>query len=71
MVYPTKRFVLRFASCYFVLAFFSPFIIAIITLEEERFAHVWFCLFHLPLGFWEGLRLVIVTLPVRDILALL
>ena len=25
-----------------------------------RFALVWFCLFPLPLGVWEGLRLVIV-----------
>ena len=28
-----------------------------------RFALVWFCLFLLPLGVWEGLRLVIVALP--------
>ena len=28
-----------------------------------RFALVWFCLFTLPLGAWEGLRLVIVALP--------
>ena len=28
-----------------------------------RFALVWFCLFPLPVGVWEGLRLVIVTLP--------
>ena len=27
------------------------------------FALVWFCLFHLLLGVWEGLRLVIVALP--------
>ena len=26
-----------------------------------RFALVWFCLFSLPLGVWEGLRLVIVA----------
>ena len=28
-----------------------------------RFALVWFCLFPLPLGVWEGLRLVIAALP--------
>ena len=28
-----------------------------------RFALVWFCLFPLPFGVWEGLRFVIVTLP--------
>ena len=27
-----------------------------------RFALVWFCLFPLPLGVWEGLRFVIVAL---------
>ena len=54
--------------------FFSPFSIAIISLGEERaslsafrtfvrFALVWFCLFHLPLGVWEGLRFLIVALP--------
>ena len=29
-----------------------------------RFALVWFCLFPLPLGVWEGLWFVIVALPV-------
>ena len=54
--------------------FFSPFSIAITSLGEERanlsafrtfvrFALVWFCLFPLPLGVWEGLRFVIVALP--------
>ena len=54
--------------------FFSPFSIAIASLGEERadlsafrtflrFALVWFCLFPLPLGALEGLRLVIVALP--------
>ena len=53
---------------------FSPFSIAITSLGEERaifsafrtfvrFALVWFCLFPLPLGVWEGLRFVIVALP--------
>ena len=28
-----------------------------------RFALVWFCLFPLPLGVWEGLQFVIVALP--------
>ena len=53
--------------------FFSPFSIAIISLEEKaslgafrtfiRFALVWFYLFPLPLDVWEGLRFVIVALP--------
>ena len=61
MVYSTRRFVLSLALCYFVIVFFSPFSIAIISLGEERanlsafrtfvrFALVWFCLFPLPLG---------------------
>ena len=60
--------------CYFVLVFFSPLSIAITSLGEERanlsafrtyfrFVLVWFCLFPLPLGVWEGLRFVIVALP--------
>ena len=54
--------------------FYSPFSIAITSLGEEganlsafcmfvRFSLVWFCLFYLPLGVWEGLRFVIVALP--------
>ena len=57
-----------FCSCVF-----SPFSIAITSLGEEtanlsafrtfvRFVLVWFCLFPLPLGDWEELRFVIVTL---------
>ena len=60
MVYSTRRF----ALCYFVLVFFSPFSTAITSLGEEsanlsalrifvRFALVWFCLFPLPHGFCE------------------
>ena len=56
------------------LCFFSPFSIAITSLGEERanlgafrtfvrFVLVWFCLFPLPLGVWEGLRFVIVAFP--------
>ena len=74
MVYSTRRFVLCLTLYYFVLVFFSPFSIAITSLGEERanlrafrtfvrFALVWFCLFPLPLGVWEGLRFVIVALP--------
>ena len=74
MVYSTRRFVLCLTLCYFVLVFFSPFNIAITSLGEERanlsafrtfvrFALVWFCLFPLPFGVWEGLRFVIVALP--------
>ena len=78
LVCSTRRFVLSLALCYFVflcfLVFCSSFSIAITSLGEERanlsafrtfvrFALVWFCLFPLPLGVWEGLRLVIVALP--------
>ena len=60
--------------CRFVLVFFSPFNIAITSLGEERanlsafrmfirFVLVWICRFPLPLGVWEGLRFVIVSLP--------
>ena len=56
-----------FCSCVY-----SPFSIAITSLGEERanlsafrtfvrLALVWFCLFPLPLGVWEELRLVIVA----------
>ena len=69
-----RRFVLCLTLCYFVLAFFSPFNIAITSLGEEKanlsafrtfvpFALVWFCLFPLPLCVWEGLRFVILALP--------
>ena len=74
MVYSTRRFVLCLTLSYFVLVFFSPFNIASPSLGEERanrsafrtfvrFAPVWFCLFSLPLGVWDGLRFVIVALP--------
>ena len=72
MVYSTRLFVLFLGLCYFVLVFFSPFSNAITSLGEERasafrtfvrFAFVWFCLFPLPLGVWEGLWFVIVALP--------
>ena len=74
MVYSTKRFVVCLTVCHFVLVFFSPFSIAITSLGEERanlsafrtfvrFVLVWICRFPLPLGVWEGLRFVIVSLP--------
>ena len=74
MVYSRRRFVLCLTSCHFVLVFFSPFRITITSLGEEkanlsafrsfvRVVLVWFCRFPLPLGVWEGLRFVIVTLP--------
>ena len=68
-------FILRCRTLfYFVIVFFSPFSIVITSLGEERanlsafrtfvrFALVWFYLFALPLGVWEGLRFVIVALP--------
>ena len=73
MIYSTRRFVLCFTLCLFVLVFFSPFSIAITSLGRKRanfgalrtfvrFAIVWFCLFPLPLDVWEGLRFVIVAL---------
>ena len=60
--------------CHFVLAFFSPFSVAVTSLGEERanlsafrtfvrFVLVWICRFPLPLGVWEGLLFVIVALP--------
>ena len=74
MVYSTKRFVVCLSVCHFVLVFFSPFSIAITSLGEERanlsafrtfvrFVLVLICRFPLPLGVWEGLRFVIVSLP--------
>ena len=74
VVYSMRRFGLRFDLCFFVLVFFSPFSIAITSLDEERanfgafrtlvrFALVWFCLFSLPLGVWEGLWFVIAAVP--------
>ena len=72
MVSSTRRFVLSLVLCYFVLVFFSPFSVAITSLGEERVILVLFVrLFDLrlfdcvclPLGVWEGLRLVIVALP--------
>ena len=70
VVYSTRRVVLCLTFGYFILTFFSPFSIAITSLGEERanfsafrtfvrFALVWFCLFPLPLGVWEGRRFVI------------
>ena len=69
------RFVVCLSVCHFVLVFFSPFSIAITSLEEERanlsafrtfvrFVLVKICRFSLPLGgVWERLRFVIVALP--------
>ena len=64
-------YLVSFCSCVF---FFSSFSIAITSLGEERanlsafrrfvrFVLVWICRFPLPLGVWEGLRVVIVALP--------
>ena len=62
----TRRFVLFHALCYLFLGIFNPFIIAITSLREENLSafrtRVLFCLFPLPLGVGEVLRLVIVTL---------
>ena len=71
VVYSTRRFVLCLTLCYFVLMFFSSFSIEITSLGEERanlgafrFVLIWFSRFSLPLDVWEGLRFVIVALPV-------
>ena len=74
VVYSARRFVVCLTLCHLFLCFFSPFSIAITSLGEERanlsafrmfdrFVFVWICRFPLPLDVWEGLRLVIVTLP--------
>ena len=55
-------------------SFYEAICFAITSLGEERaslgafcafvrFVLVWFCLFPLPLGVWDGLRFVIVALP--------
>ena len=71
LFYEAICFILSLVLCFFfVLVFVSPFIIAITSLGEEianlsvyrTFVLVWFCLFSLPLGVLEGLRLVIVAL---------
>ena len=65
MVYSTRRFLLNLALCYFVLAFFQSFEHwDYLTRGRECFSYV--CLIcacmilsvSLPLGVWEGLRLV-------------
>ena len=74
VVYSIRRFVVCLSMCHFVLVFFSPLSIAVTSLGEKRanlsgfrtfvrFVLVWICRFPLPLGVWEGLRFVIVTLP--------
>ena len=72
VVYSTRRFVL---SCVILVLCFSVFlalqlprlgsgeIIFVLFGTFVRFGLVWFCLFPLPLGVWEGLRLVTVALP--------
>ena len=74
VVYSTKQFFFKFCLFFFFFFLvFSPFSIAITSLREERatpsafrtfvrFVIVWFHLFPLPLGVWEGLRLVNVVL---------
>ena len=75
LVFVALWFILRGDLFYvFVLVFFSPFSIAITSLEEERanlsvfrtfvrFVLVWICRFPLPLSVLERLRFVIVALP--------
>ena len=71
--YSTRRFVLPCVTC--CSCVFQSFLLALRLLRLGkranlsafrtfvRFALVWFYLFPLPLGVWEGLRLVIVALP--------
>ena len=67
MVYSTRRFVVCFSVCHFVLVFFGPFGVAIASLGEERAG--WCICTCLDLSVssssvvWEGLRFVIVALP--------
>ena len=72
-VWEGLRFVIVALPGLFLTFFFSPFSITITLLGEGRanlstfrtfvrFALVWFCLSSLPLGVWEGMRLVIVAL---------
>ena len=66
--------IIIFIILFFFILSFSPLSIGITSLRKEganlsafrtfvRFALVWFCLFSLPLGVWEELRLVVVALP--------
>ena len=72
--YEAICFILFLPCVILLLCVFCPFSIAINSLGEERanlsalrtfgeFALVWFSLFPLPIGVWEGLRFVIVALP--------
>ena len=74
MVYSTGDLFYVLPCVILFLCFLSSFSFAITSLGEKRanlsafrtfvrFAFVWFCLFPLPLGVWEGLRFVIVALP--------
>ena len=71
MIYSTRHFVFYVLPC---VILFLCFLVLLASLEEERanlsafrifvrFALVWFCLFPLPLGVWEGLQFVILALP--------
>ena len=60
MDYSTRRFVLNFTLCYFVLVFFSPFSIAITSLEKELILVLFVRLFDLHLfGFVSFLFLLV------------
>ena len=73
MFYSTRRLILS-PTFRFVFVFFRPFSTAITSLGEERagvcafraficFPRIGFCLFSLPLGIREWLRLVIMAFP--------
>ena len=50
----TRRFIVCLSVCHFVLVFFSPFSIAITSLEEERILVLFVCLFDLCLFGFVG-----------------
>ena len=65
MVYSTRRFVLMFTRCYFVIVFFSPMSIAITALGEDRtnLRALFVCLFVLRLYGPNGVISSAISLP--------
>ena len=74
LVFACLVFSVSSSSWCFLIVLGSPFSIVITSLGSERvnlsafhtfvqFVLVWFCLFPLPLGVWEGLQFVIVAVP--------
>ena len=73
VVYATRRFVLCLIMYYLFLCFSVLLALRLPRLGKRELilvlivhlfdALVWFCLFSLPLGVWEGLRFVVMVLP--------